>query len=164
MIKHNLKDFRKWVLNAEEIIVNNNLNDENLEDFLNSKVTYCISNEHQTELIKDLMVESKYTPIDYPMVTMIKHLNARGYYTDWCCEGDIGTNSGYLAFTNNLTHRKIDKEKSIDILKIYFNISKNCNIKLDTDNHCIVFRWSPKTEEEKTHILSTLETEFLKLK
>ena len=164
MIEHNLKDFRKWVVNAEEIIADNNLNDENLTDFLCSKVTYCISNKHQTVLIKDLIRENKYTPIDCPMVTMIKHLNTYGYYTDWCCEGDVGTNNGYLAFTNNLTHRKINKRKAIDVLKTYFSIAKNCNIKLDTDYHQIVFRWSSKNEEEKSHILLTLETEFLKLK
>ena len=157
--KYTLENFKKQVINAEEIIQDNNLDNDNIETFIHEKITYVLSNKHPNFLIKGINIDTMYTPIDYAMVDIITMLNNNGYYTDWCCEGKIN-GSGYIAFTNNLNGKIISIKKIIEIYCILDNhIIPNikCESKIDIDTPQLIFRWYPKTDEEKTQVLTVLK-------
>ena len=160
-----IKDFETIVVNAPEIINENNLTDDNIKEFLTDKVSYFIDKTcHKVKLIKNLRVENEYTPIDANLVNVIVHLNENGYYTDWCCEGSDKNDGGYISFTNGLNGFVIAKEKwetlADAIIRLLVKCPK-CNI--DSYGPSIIIRWESKNSTEKMNIIDSLNEVFMNI-
>lgn len=156
-----LEQFRKLCENAEEVIEENGLTDENFEDFYWNRLTYVIPDDHKVMLVKELagVGGRTYTPIDLGLLDVVLHLNKHGYYTDWCCE------DSYIAFANGLNpERKLDTSHALGLFSLYNVKFADCHewLELDLSNNSICFRWTVN-EISKQERLERIRQGFLSL-
>lgn len=161
-----LDDFKTMVENNSDIINENNLTNNNLAEFLSNKITYIISkDDHKVNLIKNLKIRGKYTPIDVNLTELILYLNEKGYYTDWCCEGNEKNGNGYISFTNGLNGVTISDEKYIKLIDSISLLVIECPLcYIDTRGMCLTIRWKQNNKEEKNTVLKSLYKILMVLK